>query len=455
MSCFLVGRFVNDGNDRIALRATIQIYRAGAWVDAALFRVADPRRGIRGSCELEYDVGYAAQFAGPQSTRVAAISCSYPVDFELHQLPHWPAFLLDVLPNGYGREQWLEQLELADGAAADWPLLLRGTAFPPGNLRIKQAVEAKVPERLVPTPEGNLVSMRDHPGFTRSDVLRRTEAFVEYAFQHGIYAAGASDVQGIAPKLLLVQDSSGRWHAEGAVPDDRVDACWLVKRPRGKGTFADRKILRNEAAYMTVAQQMGLRVFSPLIWEEDTLFVPRFDRVTSPGSHVRRYGLESLYSLAGIAEYGSRVSHDRLCDALLKHSTSPEMDLLEYLKRDILNVVLGNKDNHGRNTAVLKNESGEVQLSPVFDFAPMYLDPEGIARVCRWEGQAERAAMPDWSAIVGRYADTLGAGRDELRRFGSALQDLPDIAQEAGVDDDIIAYHLRAIDDQARQLMAL
>jgi hypothetical protein len=38
-------------------------------------------------------------------------------------------------------------------------------------------------------------------------------------------------------------------------------------------------------------------------------------------------------------------------------------DLLEYIKRDIANVVLGNKDNHARNTAVMRYENGRGTLA--------------------------------------------------------------------------------------------
>ena len=49
----------------------------------------------------------------------------------------------------------------------------------------------------------------------------------------------------------------------------------------------------------------------------------------------------------------------------------PEGEVVEYVKRDVANIVLGNKDNHGRNTAVQRHCDGTVRLAPVFDFAPM------------------------------------------------------------------------------------
>lgn len=434
-------------------RATLEIYRHRTWVPAGIITPTDTGRGYLGACRFDYLVEYAAESAGPETAAAAGVSCRYPVDFDLHQHEHWPPFVLDILPSGYGRRQWLEQLELPDGPSADWPLLMHGAAFPPGNLRIAEAIAAKDLDRLVPTAAGDAVPMRNHPGFSRDEVIARDEAFIEYAYQHGIYAAGGSDVQGVAPKLLLAEDRHGAWHAEGRLPDQEVKALWLVKRPRGN-TAADRQVLRNEAAYMRVAKNLGLRVHADLVWEQNNLFVPRFDRAVSD-HQVERYGMESLCSLAGIADFGARILHDILCEVLLRYCTNPQEDLLEYIKRDIVNVVLGNKDNHARNTAVLRYEDGTVTLAPLFDFAPMYLDPEGIPRVCRWDGDVEQAGNPDWKAVVELFRDHRDHLTIELRRFGRLVVRLPDIMHECDVDDDVIEHRLRAIDNHARQLLNL
>lgn len=434
--------------------ATIEIFRQGHWQPAGQFRPDKPEQGYRGSSQFEYLLDYAVENAAAERSSQSGLSCRYPAGFDLHREEHWPAFLLDLLPSGYGRTQWVEQLELPDGPAADWPLLLRGCAFPVGNLRIAEAVAAKNPARPVPSGAGQLIAANEHPGFTRDEVAARNEHFVEYAFQLGIYAAGGSDVQGVAPKMLLTEDGEGRWHAEGVLPDDRVKSHWLVKMPRG-GTAADRHVLRNEAAYMKVAHVLGLDVQGLLQIENNSLFIPRFDRKVVAGSHIERYGMESLCSLAGVAEYGIPVSHDTLCRAILRFSSQPAIDLLEYIKRDVANVVMGNKDNHARNSAVLRHENGEVTLSPLFDFAPMYLDPEGIPRVCRWEGDTEQAGLPVWQRVAELYQEQAPGIAEQLKAFGAQVEQLPDLMKAAGVDDDIITGRAAIIEQNARELKAL
>ncbi len=156
-------------------------------------------------------------------------------------------------------------------------------------------------------------------------------------------------------------------------------------------------VLQMEEVYYRIAKKFGLNTFEPLFWHDDTLFIPRFD-VCFVKSKMKRFGLESLASGIGIAEFGARPNHEKYLEAIAKFSTDPANDLKEYLLRDILNVALGNTDNHPRNTAFLKTPQS-CRLSPLFDFAPMWMDTEGITRVCRWADDREVAAQPNWHNI--------------------------------------------------------
>ena len=69
----------------------------------------------------------------------------------------------------------------------------------------------------------------------------------------------------------------------------------------------------------------------------------------------------------------------------------------------IANLALGNMDNHARNTAVQRDFNGRIALTPLYDFAPMYLHPDGIARRIRWEGNDD--GQPDWTRVVDRVCE--------------------------------------------------
>lgn len=403
----------------------IEAYLNGRWQVAATFEPypATVERGVEGPCRLQYDVDYAvANLDNPRAEIVPGLK----VGFELFQFETWPAFLVDLLPSGAGRRAWLQRLQVpGDGPHLDWHMLTKGAGNPPGHLRIAEAV-------LPPPPD------QFRAGFTRLDILEQQENFLEYAAERGAHVAGASSVQGEAPKYLLVEDLNGMFHAEGALPDERISRFWLVKFPRGKRSNPrNRKVLKNEAPYLEVARRFGIRTGAPLEYQNDTLFVPRFDRAVQSG-RVVRHGMHSLYALADIPGFGAAVHHEIYCQALARVATDPVAELREYLLRDILNLALRNTDNHGRNSAILR-QADKIALSPVFDFAPMFLDPEGISRVTRWQDEVP-GNQPEWGAIAERlrYGLDPQETRDWLSSQAEKVRTLPDIMHDCRVDDDII-----------------
>lgn len=424
--------------------ATIQIHVDGLWRTIATFESASDAalaKGIAGGGRLLYDVGYVADFLG--KPLYYALSAQYPVSFEYVITEQWPAFLVDLLPGGAGRRLFYNKQAIPQGPLGDWPLLLAGVSSPPGHLRIKESF--------------NEIAFDQHPGFTRQEVLDRQAEFIEYAYQHGAPVAGSSDVQGDSPKFLLVEDHQGRWHAEGAVSDAKIKQHWLVKFPRGKQE-SDRAVLFNEAAYYCVAARMGLRTHKNLTHESNTLFVPRFDRVISKGK-ILRYGQESLYSLAGISEFGKAVVNDVFCEVIAKYASKPQEEVTEFIFRDILNVAMGNTDNHGRNTAMQYLPDGTSQLTPLFDFAPMILDDSGISRVCRWQN-SDNGGYPDWSQVVSDVV-ALNIGINEevlrhaLRQFLVKIKTLPAVIKQCGVEEHLYKQIQRRIEHVQNALEAV
>ncbi len=417
----------------------IEIFIDDRWITAAVFE-PDSRtidQGVDGGCRLQYDIDYAVEYLG---NKAAEIIPGLTVGFELFRYEQWPPVLVDLLPGGAGRRAWLRRMQVErDGPQMDWHLLERGTGAPPGNLRIAEAVPSPPPDHF-------------RLGFPRMDIIEQRERFLDYAEERGAYVAGASSVQGEAPKYLLVEDHAGLFHAEGALPDEKARKFWLVKFPRGRRTDKrNQQVLRNEAAYLEVARSFGIRTGEPLVYEEGALFVPRFDRNVSDG-RVERLGMNSLYAMADIPGFGALVHHDTYYRALAQVASDPAQELREYMLRDILNLALRNTDNHGRNAAVLRT-GAQVGLSPLFDFAPMFLDPEGIGRASRWDDERP-GSQPEWAIICEKFKKFIPPEetRSWLADLSEKVTSLPDAMQRQHVDDDIIQRLSRWIDEVAAGL---
>ena len=404
--------------------ATLQIFLEDRWTSVGTFETnqMDTGKGIAGGGYLEYDADFT--LAHLENRPECRMSLLFPINFELYRRDRWPSFLLDILPSGAGRRVWARRLGLTDNEAADWQLLLNGAGNPPGNLRVAEAV---------------LPPAGPHSGFTKEEIIEKNADFIEYAEARGAVVAGATDVAGDAPKFLLARDRKRRWHPDGALEDRDVLDCWLVKFARGK-TEADQMVLRNESAYYEVARRFGIRTGKPLLFADNALFIPRFDREIKDG-RLLRHGLETLSSAAGISEYGRRGEHEVFCAVIKSFATDVKSELLEYLRRDILNVALRNTDNHGRNNALIKYAGGRIMLSPLYDFAPMFLDPEGIPRSSRWDGEiGPTIGRPAWAKIVEALHPYLDQGEAKSFWAGQAekVERLPEVMRECRVEARVI-----------------
>jgi serine/threonine-protein kinase HipA len=419
------------------MELTLETFVDGAWEHAAtLDLVGDAHRS---QAELSYEQAYLYKhdplFTGEVIDR-RALSVRLPLTLFWDRLATWPPFVLDFLPQGHARQVIAKSLDIdPDAGSADGPLLLRTGGSPIGNIRVREAWERERIRNLDYRPQG----------LSLDQVFALEDGFLELADQFAAAASGSSGVQGAWPKLLLTLSSDGLWYPDSLVADDEARDYVIVK------WIGDRKeetslILEAEAPYLEVARWFGIRCARPLQHRNGMLLIPRFDRrVSSQG--VERLGQESLVSAAGFAEFGHEEKHETYLEVIRTYCDDPFAEVTEYVLRDLLNLAMGNPDNHGRNTALQKDIDGTLRLSPLFDFCPMKMDPTGIRRSTKWgcmarSGGGTQDLNPDW-ALVCEVAcgDKLPA--EELKKRvaakGEVIARLPEVAKEKGVPTEVIA----------------
>jgi len=427
----------------------IQIHRHGEWIDAAKLVQLGP-----GRCRLEYEQAYIFSSAPwPLSLNLPVqfndMSFTQPTGGAL-DAPQFdlPPFLFDLVPQGRGRHLLARELHLADVEGVELPLLMAGAFNPIGCLRLSSALGFY--QGYVDRHTGG----RDWSvGVEMTEIVSHSEAFLEQLSLHALLASGTTGAQGAAPKFLLSRDRSGLWYPDMALDDDLAAEHWLLKLPRGRKD-EDRLVLRNEAAYLRVAKACGIRVHAEPELLNEMLFVRRFDRQVDEHGQLHRLHQESLASLAQLKGFAPATSHNELLDALRRHVHEPLTEAIEYLQRDALNQALRNTDNHARNTAVQRLIDGRVQLTPLFDFAPMYKDPEMIPRAVHWLDPNGRR-VDDWPAIL--HAIDWDSGEHDLvaramHDFAATVADLPETMRDVGVEAAVIEDCRGAIDRVAKSL---
>jgi serine/threonine-protein kinase HipA len=431
----------------------IETHYDGAWHHAAVVELKEPDLGMSGETILTYDLDYwystvANDVDNNQTTYdLRAASVADPVNLENHYRKTWPPFLLDLMPSGRARTRLADALKIdPDAKSSELPLLLRGAGSPVGNVRIRQAAEL----------DRERVSGLSRVGVTEEEIFARSDRFIEIVDYFSIIASGSSGLQGVWPKVAMTRARDGLYYPDPLVEDtDAVDHV-IVKLLRSNHD-RDAAILSAEAIYSTIAQHIGLNVYRPSHHENGVLLIPRFDRRIVDG-RVVRLGQESLVSASNIAAFDHLEHHETYIDVLKTVSTDPMTDILEYVKREIANQALGNSDNHGRNTALSKGPGGTINLSPLFDFTPMRLAPETIARSTKWGVMLKSHGdhSPDWELVATTIfqddAASADALLDELREFATRLEDAPRLAKELGAHEDVLKIAMSRCDEIVRSL---
>ena len=423
---------------------TIELFAQGQWTEVASVSLFGSKSaGWRAKTYSGYDLQWAIDHDGKRDAW--ALCSTFPVSLEPMELAHWPVFLVDMLPQGYGRRELLRQLGLPEtlDESGDWSLLLAGAGNPIGNLRVKEAAQWLQ----------STTSARQ--GFTEQEIALRSDQFIEYLSGQGLFVAGSSGVQGEWPKVLLTRAKDGLLYLDHTLDDQEAQEHYIVKFGRGPNPDLAR-ILRHEAPYMEIAELLGLRVHSKLRLLQQALFIPRFDREIQDGVVVR-LAQESIATLTGKVGFEQVPSHNEVCRRLAAISTDPLAEVLEYIKRDVANLALGNKDNHARNTAVQRRFDGRISLTPLYDFVPMYMHPDGIARRIRWEDND--GGSPDWSLVLDTVAQDCGLDRHVLahglKDMSVRLNEVLMQGQALGVEPDVLAFLTPGITRHAAALAAL
>jgi serine/threonine-protein kinase HipA len=397
---------------------TIQIHDTEkGWLDAAeLTRLSDKE------FKIEYDTEYACSYWDRRDCY--SLSLRFPVQLDSLR-GSMPPFLVDLIPQGNFLLRLLRRYKITSDSDY-WAILSQIPLASPGNIRIREPWIAIEKER----------SSYSHKGFLRHELVSNGQNFLEYMEQHGAPIGGTSGAAGGAPKFLLREDYEGRLHADGYLDDSLTKVAWLIKLPF---TDSNNSILlsQTEKSYYDVLRSLPLRTSHEIDIETNILFIKRFDRMRMPDNCLHYLGMESFYSAHGIGEFGAYLNHEDNLRLIDQHSTNPEQDIVEYVKRDIVYNALSNTDNHGRNSSFLKADN-LVGLSPIYDVTAMrFFEGDHIVPLTRWSSENSKLkARIKWiEENVACDADVL---HRELVQLRECLKDLESLLIKHQVDKTIV-----------------
>lgn len=232
-------------------------------------------------------------------------------------------------------------------------------------------------------------------------------------------------------------------HGQAPMPDEQA---WLVKFPAREDP---QDMGRIEHAFALMARAAGVD-FPPTMLIHGRsgrayFAALRFDRENGARRHV--------HSLAGLVHADFRapsVDYDGLLKATrLVTGQAPSVE--EALRRMVLNVMAGNRDDHAKNHSFLLGSDGAWRLSPAYDVTPSEgLGGEhsmAVAGEGRAPGRAHVLEVAKRASIKPRLAESI------VGEVAEAVSAWPDFAEQAGLGDREATVIARAIEASVGRLL--
>lgn len=265
---------------------------------------------------------------------------------------------------------------------------------------------------------------------------------------------------GMRPKTLVMHEGSEHI-AKFSRPDDLID------------------VPTTEYATLRLATRAGLDVPSfelVTIGERSVLLIERFDR--KDGGHIHYASAQSFLDPQPLSsdgrEFATNFSYAGIAEALRPFNANVRADAHELYRRMVLNIMVGNVDDHLRNHAFLMVQPSVFRLSPAFDIVPHLEAPHrpqsiGVGKfgpastIANALSQCDRFLLTEAEAreIVGEIKDIASTWRNEFREAGISQRDInllsdcfgvADQAERLQISASVAAVGTAATDDEKIQI---
>jgi serine/threonine-protein kinase HipA len=238
---------------------------------------------------------------------------------------------------------------------------------------------------------------------------------------------------GIQLKFSAIMETAGGL----TIPADGVGGSWIIKLP----SESHKHVPEAEYSMLKLAERVGISVpdcklistksiaglpsdVHPRVGQ--SLAIKRFDR----GENVLRIHMEDFAQVFGVypTEKYENASFDRIGYVIL--SECGEADFLEYVRRLVFTVMIGNGDMHLKNWSLLYNEPRQPTLSPAYDFVPtiVYLPKDDLGLRLGGEREFSKITVANFAKLASKAAAsermTLKVVRETVEHIREAWKQL-------------------------------
>jgi len=337
--------------------------------------------------------------------------------------------LRDGLPDRWGRRVIINRLtdrkgaDAADVEFSDLAYMLESGSDRIGALDFQTSATKYIARGGGRTTPDDLAELARGGGTATLDDLaefagnieagKPVPAQLEQAILHG------SSIGGARPKALL----------------DDADRKLIVKFSASNDVIS---MVKAEFIAMRLAARIGVNVAPVELAQalgKDALIVERFDRVRGARGWTRRAMVSALTILGESEMSAHHLSYGELADQIRARFIKPGETLRELFLRLVLNILVGNTDDHARNHAAFW-DGDMLTLTPAYDIAPQVRAAHEANQAMVVADGDRRACLETCLIAAGKFLLRTGEARDIIDNAVDVIRrDWRDVCDEAGLPD--------------------
>jgi serine/threonine-protein kinase HipA len=151
-----------------------------------------------------------------------------------------------------------------------------------------------------------------------------------------------------------------------------------------------------------------------------------------------------------LTEHKYKGSYDQICKAILKYSSNPVLDVVNFFEQLVFSFLTGNADMHLKNFSLIKKPEVGWTLSPAYDLVPTALVVEGDTEemALNLNGKKRKIKMSDFKSAMHRCRIPVKAMENIFRKFENTESKWNEIIQNSFLPEKYKASYLNLINER-------
>lgn len=219
------------------------------------------------------------------------------------------------------------------------------------------------------------------------------------------------------------------------IEDEKKNKKYIAKFSSSTDLF---NVIKVEFIAMRLAQMAGLDVANVLLTKsskKDVLLIERFDRVHTKNGWQRR-NMVSALTIFEFDEMEARYASYEVLTEKIRHSFyDASKTLHELFKRLVVNILVGNTDDHARNHAAFW-DGKMLRLTPAYDICPQLRSGGEASQAMLIHGNNRMSQLRECIAAAPQFQLSKKEAISTIEKIaGSMIENWKNVCEESEVSE--------------------